>query len=77
MKLSKCSQFFIHSLVNSCVVMARGRRYLGLLRGHNWVHFAHRLMLLVYCYLEFKLRYLKNLKLISIRVKELFDPTVL
>ena len=31
----------------------------------------------MYCYLEFKLGYLKNLKLFSIRVKELFDPTVL
>ena len=39
------------------------------LRGH----FAHR----PYCYLEFKLRYLKNLKLFSIRVKELFEPIVL
>ena len=28
----------------------------------------------MYCYLEFKLSYLKNLKLISIRVKELFEP---
>ena len=30
----------------------------------------------MYCYLEFKLRYLKNLKLFSVRVKELFEPTV-
>ena len=29
------------------------------------------------CYLEFKLHYLKNLKLFSIRVKELFEPIVL
>ena len=29
------------------------------------------------CYLEFKLRYLKNLKLFCIRVKELFEPIVL
>ena len=29
------------------------------------------------CYLEFKLCYLKNLKLFSIRVKELFEPIVL
>ena len=46
-----------------------------LLRGHNWVHFAH--MAIMYCYLEFKLRYLKNLQLFSIRVKELFQPIVL
>ena len=32
---------------------------------------------ILYWYLEFKLRYLKNLKLFSIRVKELFEPTVL
>ena len=31
----------------------------------------------MYCYLEFKLRYLKNLKLFSSRVKELFEPIVL
>ena len=31
---------------------------------------------IVYCYLEFKLHYLKNLKLFSIRIKELFDPIV-
>ena len=30
----------------------------------------------MYCYLEFKLRYLKNLKLFSIRVKQLFEPIV-
>ena len=28
----------------------------------------------MYCYLEFKLSYLKNLKLFSIRVKELSEP---
>ena len=32
---------------------------------------------IVYRYLEFKLRYLKNLKLFLIRVKELFEPIVL
>ena len=32
---------------------------------------------IVYCYLEFKLCYLKNLKLFSIRVKESFEPIVL
>ena len=31
----------------------------------------------MYCYLEFKLCYLKSLKLFSIRVKELFEPIVL
>ena len=40
------------------------------LRGYNWVHFAPRLYVGLYCYLEFKLRYLKNLKLFLIRVKE-------
>ena len=29
----------------------------------------------MYCYLEFKLSYLKNLKLFSIRVKKLSEPT--
>ena len=32
---------------------------------------------IVYCYPEFKLRYLRNLKVFSIRVKELFQPIVL
>ena len=31
----------------------------------------------VYCYREFKLRYHKNLKLLLIRIKELFEPIVL
>ena len=31
----------------------------------------------MYCYLEFKLSYLKKLKLFSIRVKELSEPIVL
>ena len=31
---------------------------------------------IVYCYLEFKLCFLNNLKLFSIRVKELFEPIV-
>ena len=31
----------------------------------------------MYCYSEFKLRYLKNLKLFSIREKQLFEPIVL
>ena len=44
-----------------------------ILRGRNWVLFAYR----PYCYLEFKLRYLTNLKLFSIRVKELFKLIVL
>ena len=32
---------------------------------------------IVYCYIEFKLRYLENLKLFSIRVKQLFEPVYL
>ena len=32
---------------------------------------------IIYCYHEFKLRYLKKQKLFSIWVKELFEPTVL
>ena len=32
---------------------------------------------IVYCYLEFKLSYFKNLKLFSIGVKELSEPIVL
>ena len=31
----------------------------------------------LYCYLEFKIRYLKNLKWFSIRIKEFFKPIVL
>ena len=45
------------------------------LRGDNWILLAHRP--LVYCYLEFKLSYLKNLKFFSIRVKELSEPILL
>ena len=38
------------------------------LRGHNWVFFSP--LATVYCYLEFKFRYSKNLKLFTIRVKK-------
>ena len=38
------------------------------------MHFAHKAI--VYCYIEFKLNYFKNLKLFSIRVKELFEHIV-
>ena len=31
---------------------------------------------IVYCYVEFKLSYLKNLKLLSIRIKESYEPIV-
>ena len=44
------------------------------LRGHNCVHFVQTI---VYCHLQFELRYLKNLKLFLIRVKELLEPIVL
>ena len=48
------------------------------LRGHNWMHLViGHSVTDTNCYLEFKLRYLKNLKLFSIRVKELFEPIVL
>ena len=44
----------------------------AILRGHNWMLLAHR------PYLEFKLRFLKNLKSFSITsVKQLFEPIVL
>ena len=36
---------------------------------------AFCLYAILYCYLEFKLRYLKNLELFSIRVKELFESS--
>ena len=44
------------------------------LRRHNWMHFAHRPQ---YCYNEFNLSYFNNLKLFSLRVKELLEPKVL
>ena len=37
--------------------------------------FAHRPY--VYCFFEFKLRYFKNLKMFSVRVKKLSEPIVL
>ena len=40
------------------------------LKRSQRVHYAHRI---VYCYNEFKLRYLKNQKLFSVIVKELFE----
>ena len=45
------------------------------LRGHNWVLFPHRPQCTVT--LNSNLRYLKNLKLFSIGIKELFEPIAL
>ena len=45
------------------------------LKGSQLGAFCSQAM--VYCYPKFKLRYLKNLKLFSIRIKELFEPIVL
>ena len=49
---------------------------LTFLRGDNWMHFAigHIALPGLLCYIELKLRYLKNLKLFPITVKELFEP---
>ena len=47
----------------------------NLLKGSQLDAFSPQAI--VYCYLEFKLRCLKNLKLFSIRVKELSEPIVL
>ena len=43
------------------------------LRGHNWVHFAHRLECIVIMNSNFAI----NLKLFSIRLQELFELIVL
>ena len=43
----------------------------------GWQMHAFSPYAIVYCCLEFKLRYLRNLKLFSIRVKELSEPIVL
>ena len=47
----------------------------GMLKGSQLDDFNPQAI--VYCYLEFKLSYFKNLKLFSIRVKELSEPIVL
>ena len=50
-------------------------KYDNVLKGSQLDAFSPQAI--VYCYLEFKLSYLKNLKLFSIRVKELSEPIVL
>ena len=45
------------------------------LRSHNWVHFDNWLYSVLFPWAQ--IRYLKNLKLFLIRVKELFKPIVL
>ena len=45
--------------------MHKNRGFTGLQLGAFWK---------MYCYSEFKLRYLDNLKLFSTKVKELFEP---
>ena len=62
--------FFIYLFPNS-----KGRMVLEAIKGSHLGTFCQ--YAIVHCYLEFKLHYLKNLKLFSIRVKELFEPIVL
>ena len=57
---------YIHILLTSVSVT---------LRGHNWTHFVHMLQCTVTPNSNFAI--LKKLKLISIRVKELFEPIAL
>ena len=47
------------------------------LRGLNWPHFVHRLRPQCTVTLNLNFAILQNLKLFSIRVKELFEPIVL
>ena len=68
-----CSFLFVPECLSVCMSISCPVlfSYLGSQLG------AFCLYTIVYCYLEFKLRYLKNLKLFSIRVKELFESIVL
>ena len=63
--------FQFEQQINTCI------KLIGLSTIKGWQLHAFSPSAIVYCYLEFKLRYLKNLKLFSIRVKELSEPIVL
>ena len=65
MKISKKTKNIMFLLFSSYHIYHYGKDEFDIksvLRGHNWV-----LLATVYRYYEFKLRYLKNLKLFSIR----------
>ena len=57
-----------------CIPIGKSRKWITL-KGSQLDAFSP--WAIVYCYLEFKLSYLKNLKLFSIRVKEFSEPIVL
>ena len=77
---------FIHveNLLDEILMLVNLVSYVNQQRGSPWLDEFEGSQLdifcpkaIVYCYLDFKLRYLKNLKLFSIRVKELSEPMVL
>ena len=66
------SGLFCHNILFDVHVEQKRRK---ILKGSQLCAFCPQAI--VYCYLEFKLGYLKNVKLFLIRVKELFEPIVL
>ena len=64
-----------HIFAIKCPIVMGFELKVAFLRGHNWLLLAH--MPLCTVTLNSKLSYLKNLKLFSIRVKELPEPIVL
>ena len=65
MQLSDCPCGFLRWMVVGLKVHARGHYVLSpemmhIIKGHNWVHFAHRLCIGPTVYLEFKSRYIKT-----------------
>ena len=64
-----------HKLPHSNFSTSWGARKTMLIKGSQLSAFCPQAI--VYCYHEFKLPYLKNQNLFSIRVKELFEPIVL
>ena len=57
------------------IVVRKQTFLLWLVKGSQLDTFCPKII--VYCYIEFKLRYLKNLKLFSIRIKVISAPIVL
>ena len=56
-------------------LMPASKTQFQFIKGSQLGAFCH--LAIVYCYLEFKLHYLENLKLFSIRVKELFESILM
>ena len=64
---------FVYLRMQCQIIYTEGRSHFAVIKVDMLDTFFPTMLWFTVCYLELKLRYLKNLELFSIRVKELFE----